>query len=65
MNNVTGSVIVQWRSPETVFKRVDRYYIYYRAVNEPHIYEKVINDVNSSSDIYEVSSFSTHLPSVL
>lgn len=57
-SNVTDAIIVQWTSPQVVFRRVDRYYIQYQAVGEPHNDEIIISDVGDSYDIQQVNLLS-------
>jgi len=57
-SNVTDCITVQWSSPLMVVHQVDRYYVRYEAVDEPLDQgERLIEDVNNSYDVYEVSSF--------
>jgi len=63
-SNATDAITIQWTNPLIVLHRVDRYYVKYQAVNEPHGYEMILEDIPNSYDsygYYEVNSFYNHI----
>jgi len=57
-SNVTDSVVVRWMSPLAVVHRVDRYFVKYHALGEPHGDNIIMEDVNNSYDFHEVNLLS-------